>query len=43
MVFEALKIDNTLEAAEKTAIDNLKIDDKNTAEVFKTALKNEKI
>ena len=43
MVFEALKIDNTLEAAEKTAIDNLKIDDKNTADVFKTALKNEKI
>lgn len=43
MVFEALKIDNTLEAAEKTAIDNLKIDGTNTAEIFKTALKNEKI
>jgi len=44
MIFEAVKIDNKLEVAtEKAAIDALKIDDKNTVDVFKSALSTEQI
>ena len=44
MTFEAVNIDKTLEInTEKAAIDALKIDDKNTVDLLKNALKTEKI
>jgi len=42
-LFEQLQIDNTLEQAEKDAIDKLVIDDTTTKDLLREALKNEKI